>query len=116
MLRTLVLGAALMLAIPPVNAAETVRFAITDIEGLEQLQQEFGAMEKALEKSTGLEIDLIAVSSRTAAVEAMNSDLVDFVLTGPAEYVVMKELTDAKIVVGWQRPDYFRPDCCSCEG
>ncbi|ADZ71259.1 PhnD/SsuA/transferrin family substrate-binding protein [Polymorphum gilvum] len=28
-------------------------------------------------------------------------------LTGPAEYVVIKQLTDAQIVVGWQRPDYF---------
>jgi phosphonate transport system substrate-binding protein len=29
------------------------------------------------------------------------------VLTGPAEYVVIKELTDSRIVVGWQRPNYF---------
>lgn len=37
----------------------------------------------------------------------MNAGQVNFVLTGPAEYVVMKELTDAQIVVAWQRPDYF---------
>ena len=37
----------------------------------------------------------------------MNSGQVDLVLTGPAEYVVMKELSQPKIVVAWQRPDYF---------
>ena len=99
----------LRLAVAPllVSAAETVKLAVTDIEGLEALQQEFGAFEKALEKSTGLDLELFPVSSRTAAVEAMNAEQVDFVLTGPAEYVVLKELTEPKIVAGWQRPDYF---------
>ncbi len=87
--------------------AEPVRFAVTDIEGLEALQQEFGAFEAKLEEVTGLDIALFPVSSRTAAVEAMNAGQVDLVLTGPAEYVVMKELSNPRIVVGWQRPDYF---------
>ncbi len=88
-------------------AADKVRFAVTDVEGLEALQQEFGPFEKALEETTGLDIELFPVSSRTAAVEAMKSGQVEFVLTGPAEYVVIKELADPRIVVGWQRPDYF---------
>ncbi len=96
-----------LLIFSTVAAAETVKFAVTDIEGLEYLQQEFGEFESALEKATGLEIDLFPVSSRTAAVEVMNANKVDLVLTGPAEYVVIKELTDPEIVVAWQRPDYF---------
>lgn len=100
------LAAAFLLAASPV-LADSVRFAVTDIEGLEVLQQEFGAFEKALEKSTGLEIELFPVSSRTAAVEAMNAGKVDLVLTGPAEYVVLKEVNDPVIVVAWQRPNYF---------
>lgn len=96
-----------MLALASQAHAETVKFAVTDIEGLEVLQQEFGAFEKALEKSTGLDVELFPVSSRTAAVEALKAEQVDFVLTGPAEYVVIKALTNAKIVVAWQRPDYF---------
>jgi len=91
----------------PVFAAEPVKFAVTDIEGLEALQQEFGAFEGALEEATGLEIELYSVASRTTAVEALNSGQVDLVLTGPAEYVVMKELSQPRIVVAWQRPDYF---------
>ncbi|MGF1476179.1 MAG: PhnD/SsuA/transferrin family substrate-binding protein [Geminicoccaceae bacterium] len=95
-----------LLAATPVMA-EDLSFAVTDIEGLEVLQQEFGAFETALEEATGLSFELFAVNSRTAAVEAMNADQADFVLTGPAEYVVIKELAEPEIVVGWQRPDYF---------
>ncbi len=100
------LTAAAVLAACPVLAQDVV-MAVTDVEGLEQLQQEFGAVEAALEESTGLAVELFPVSSRTAAVEAMRSGQVNFVLTGPAEYVVMKELVDPQIVVAWQRPDYY---------
>ena len=114
MLRSLLFAAALTFA--PQALAETVKFAVTDVEGLETLQQEFGAFEAALEASTGLEIDLYPVNSRTAAVEAMNADQVDFVLTGPAEYVVIKELTDPRIVVAWQRPNYFAQIVVTADG
>lgn len=104
-MRIFVLLSSLLLS--GIAAAEPVKFAVTDIEGLEYLQQEFGEFENALEQATGLDIELFPVNSRTAAVEAMNANKVDLVLTGPAEYVVIKELTDPEIVVAWQRPDYF---------
>jgi phosphonate transport system substrate-binding protein len=37
----------------------------------------------------------------------MAADQVDFVLTGPAEYVVFQARLKAVPVVGWSRPDYF---------
>jgi phosphonate transport system substrate-binding protein len=88
-------------------AAEKVRFAITDVEGLEQLQTEFGPFRDKLQQLTGLEIEFQPVSSRTSAVEAMNSGQIDLALTGPSEYVVMHQLTKGDAIVGWQRPDYF---------
>lgn len=105
MFRAMIVATAMVVTTSAV--ADPVRFAVTDIEGLEALQQEFGAFENALEESSGLEIELFPVSSRTAAVEALNSGKVELVLTGPAEYVVMKELADPTIVVGWQRPNYY---------
>lgn len=116
MIRTLLAAAAIFAASTTAQAADPIRFAVTDIEGLEALQQEFSAFEKALEEITGLEVELFPVNSRTAAVEAMKAEQIDFVLTGPAEYVVIKELTDAKIVVGWQRPDYFSQIVALSEG
>ena len=108
MLRKLIATAALAALLPATAAsADTIRMAVTDIEGAEALLAEFGAFEVALEEVTGLDLELFPVGNRTAAVEALVSGQVDFVLTGPAEYVVIKHLTDAEIVVGWQRPDYF---------
>jgi phosphonate transport system substrate-binding protein len=37
----------------------------------------------------------------------MAADQVDFVLTGPAEYVVFNARLDAQPVVTWNRPDYY---------
>ena len=102
MFRIILIG--LALAFASLTLAQTVKLAVTDIEGLEALQQEFKAFEEVLETSTGLDIELFPVSSRTAAVEATNQGQVDLILTGPAEYVVIKELTESEIVVAWQRP------------
>jgi phosphonate transport system substrate-binding protein len=87
--------------------ADPIRMGVTDISGLEMLQAEFGAFRDALSRATGQEVEFYPVSSRTAAVEAMRSGRVDFVLTGPAEYVVFRKLADARPVVGFSRPDYY---------
>jgi phosphonate transport system substrate-binding protein len=89
------------------NAQDTIRFAVTDIDGLEALQTEMGPFKDALEKVSGLKVELFAVSGRTVAVEAMAADQVDFVLTGPAEYVVFNARLKAQPVVTWNRPDYY---------
>ena len=119
MLRSILSAAVIALATPALAAsaqAEPVKFAVTDIEGLETLQQEFAAFEQALEETTGLEIELFPVSSRTSAVEAINQGQVDLVLTGPAEYVVIKALTDVQIVAAWQRPNYFAQIVVKADG
>jgi len=89
------------------SAQDTIRFAVTDIDGLEALQTEMGPFKDALEKVSGLKVELFAVSGRTVAVEAMAADQVDFVLTGPAEYVVFNARVQAVPVVTWDRPDYY---------
>jgi phosphonate transport system substrate-binding protein len=74
-------AAAVVAAVLPLSAmAQEIEFAVIDIEGLEALQQEFGAFEEI----TGLEVTLFPVNSRTAAVEALTAEHVHFVLTGPA--------------------------------
>lgn len=88
-------------------AQETIRFAVTDIDGLETLQREMGPFKDAFEAASGLKVEFFPVSGRTVAVEAMASDQVDFVLTGPAEYVVFNARLNAQPVVTWNRPDYY---------
>jgi phosphonate transport system substrate-binding protein len=88
-------------------AAQTkIRFAVTDVDGLESLQREYGPFAAAFEKASGFKLDFFPVSGRTAAVEAMAADQVDFVLTGPAEYVVFNARLKAQPVVVWTRPNY----------
>jgi phosphonate transport system substrate-binding protein len=104
--RRLVLAAAVVLTALPAFAQERIRFAVTDIDGMESLQREFGPFKETFEKVSGLKVDFFAVSGRTAAVEAMNAGQVDFVLTGPAEYVVFNARLKAQPVVVWERPNY----------
>jgi phosphonate transport system substrate-binding protein len=90
-----------------IMAEDTVDFIITDLEGLEEVQREFGPFKDLLEEKTGLTIKFYPVTSRTAAVEAVKARKADFVLTGPAEYVVIRKLTNCEPVIGFSRPDYF---------
>lgn len=101
------LGLGLTLAAGSAHAAEAIRFAVTDLAGMEELQREFGAFRDVLAEKTGRDVTFFAVANRTAAVEAMNSKQVDFVLTGPAEYVVFRDRSKAEPVVGWSRPGYY---------
>ena len=87
--------------------ADTIKFAVTDISGLEELQVQYKAFVKVLEEITGDEVKFFPVNSRTVAVEALANGHVDFVLTGPAEYIVFRARAKAVPVVAWQRLDYY---------
>lgn len=90
-----------------VVSAETFKLAVTDVEGMEKLQLEWKGFKSALEKSTGYDFEFFPVSNRTAAAEALRAKRVDFVVTGPAEYVVINKMTQAEPLIGLGRPDYF---------
>ncbi|MCZ6591557.1 MAG: PhnD/SsuA/transferrin family substrate-binding protein [Alphaproteobacteria bacterium] len=87
--------------------AETIKFAVTDINGLEELQVHYGAFVSVLEEITGDKVKFFPINNRTAAVEALANGHVDYVLTGPAEYIVFRARAKAVPVVAWQRLDYF---------
>lgn len=87
-------------------AAETWNIAVTDVEGLERLQAEWGPFKEALEAASGETFEFFPVSSRTASAEALRGETVDFVITGPAEYIVINTLTQATPLIGFGRPDY----------
>jgi phosphonate transport system substrate-binding protein len=97
----------LLLVVPLAANAETIKLAVTDLVGLEELQREFGPFKAELQKATGYDIEFLPVTNRTAALEALRFKKVDFVLAGPAEYVVMKKRAQADVVVGLYRPDYY---------
>jgi phosphonate transport system substrate-binding protein len=104
--KSLILGLGLAAASAVAATAETWKLAVTDVEGMERLQLEWGPFKEALETATGETFEFYAVNSRTAAAEALRGETVDFVVTGPAEYVVINKLTKATPLIGLGRPDY----------
>jgi len=111
-------ASAALLAAPALAQSRTrLRFAVTDVDGAENLQREFGPFKTAFERVVpNVEVALFPVSGRTAAVEAMAANQVDLVLTGPAEYVVFHARLRVQPVVVWQRPDYFSQVVVLAEG
>ena len=65
-------AAAATIAVTPV-AAENLKLAITDVEGLEQLLTDWGPFKQALEAASGQTFEFFPVSSRTAAAEALRA-------------------------------------------
>ena len=105
-LRSVLAGAVLAVSAAFAAHAETWKLAVTDVEGMERLQLEWGPFKEALETATGETFEFFAVNSRTAAAEALRGETVDFVVSGPAEYVVINKLTNATPIIGLGRPDY----------
>lgn len=85
---------------------EPLRFSDTGVEGLETLVLEFEDFRAALEEATGLAVEFQPMASRTAAATALEYDDLDVLLTGPAEYVVLKQEADAIPLVGVTRENY----------
>lgn len=103
---SLIIGLGLAATTAFAAAADTWKLAVTDVEGMERLQLEWGPFKSALEEATGDTFEFFPVNSRTAAAEALRGETVDFVVSGPAEYVVINKLTDATPLIGLGRPDY----------
>lgn len=104
--KSVLLGLGLAAASAVSTFADTWKLAVTDVEGMERLQLEWGPFKDAMEAATGDSFEFFAVNSRTAAAEALRGKTVDFVVSGPAEYVVINKLTDATALIGLGRPDY----------
>ncbi len=104
--KSILMGTVLAVLAASAAVAETWSIAVTDVEGLERLQAEWGPFKTALEAVTGETFEFFPVSSRTAAAEALRGETVDFVITGPAEYIVINTLTEATPLIGFGRPDY----------
>ena len=89
------------------RAAETIHFVDTGMEGLEQLQVEFGPFRDALAEITGLKVEFFPLNNGAAAAEAMRDKDIDFALAGPSEYVILRSRTKAVPVVAFSRVDYY---------
>ena len=98
---------------PSGSQLKKLRFTVTDALGIKELQRDYGALQAALKEILQTEIELVPVESYTAAASALQSDQLDFVLTGPSEYVVMRARTNAVPIIGITRQNYRTVICVS---
>lgn len=95
------------------SSREQLRFTVTDVQEFETLQQDYGALQTVLQEIIEKPIELVAFESYTAAAAALQLGQVELVLTGPAEYVVIRARTNAVPLIGITRPNYRSIICVS---
>jgi phosphonate transport system substrate-binding protein len=86
---------------------DNLKFAITDVKGLEKLDQDYGTLKQVLSEILAVNIEFFPVESYTAAISALQLNQVNLVLAGPSEYVLIKEKTNAIPIIAITRPNYF---------
>jgi phosphonate transport system substrate-binding protein len=89
-----------------VNEPETLEFAVTDVQGAEDLQQNYQTFRTVLGEVLEKKIELFPVDNYIAAAVALQSGQLKLALTGPSEYVIMRARTNAVPIIAITRPDY----------
>lgn len=84
-----------------------LRFAVTDIAGLEELQREFTQFEEVLTRHAQVRLKFYPVSDRNIVIEAFKRKNIDIALAGPAEYVVINKRVGGTPVVALERENYY---------
>lgn len=97
----------LLAAATSASAVQPLRFAVSDILGLEQVRNEWGAFADKLTAISGIELQFVPMRGRDDAFLALSQKRVDLVLAGPAEYVAIRNKTQAVPVAGFSRPEYY---------
>ncbi|NEQ98808.1 MAG: phosphate/phosphite/phosphonate ABC transporter substrate-binding protein [Cyanothece sp. SIO2G6] len=89
------------------NHPERLRFAVTDVQGLETLETDYAPFRQALEKVVGIPIEFFPVENFIAAAPALLSGTVDLVFAGPSEYLILQAKTEARPLIAVTRPEYY---------
>ncbi len=91
---------------PPATAPEKLRFAVTDVHNLEELNRDFGPFRQTLGEVLQVQVEFFTVANFTEAVPALLSNRIDLIMAGPSEYVLLNARANAVPVVGVTRPNY----------
>lgn len=113
-LKTLALTSTLALLAAGTASAQNVadvcpnplKMADTGIEGMGVLEEAFAPFAAKFQEVTGVELALYSLSNRTAAGTALQFDEVDFVFSGPSEFVLFQTLAPLDVLFSIERPSY----------
>lgn len=85
---------------------QSLRFAVTDVSGLEDLKRDFENFRTVLEEVLNIKIKFFPVDNPTAAAPALLSGKVDIVFAGPSEYIILNARAKAVPIIAIRRKDY----------
>ncbi len=91
---------------PLLKEKDKLLFAVSDVQGLEELQRDYGPFRTALEEVLETKIEFFPVDNFLEVATALQLALVDLVLAGPSEYTIVRARTNAMPIVALTRPNY----------
>lgn len=106
------LGGCTAATTPPPTASFTIspptqlRFAVTDISGLDDLKQNYEAFRTALEEITEIPVSFYPVPNYSAAAPALLANDLDLAFAGPSEYLLLRARAQAEPLVEITRQNY----------
>ncbi|GAB4147673.1 MAG: hypothetical protein Fur0046_26010 [Cyanobacteria bacterium J069] len=74
---------------------QQLRFAVTDVHGLDELKEKYDPFRAALEAVLETSIEFFPVDDLLMAASALQADQLDLVWAGPSEYVTIHARTQA---------------------
>ncbi|NES07226.1 MAG: PhnD/SsuA/transferrin family substrate-binding protein [Okeania sp. SIO2F4] len=81
-------------------------FAVSDVQGLEELQGDYGQFRTAWEEVLETKIEFFPVDNFLEVATALQLALVDLVLAGPSEYTLVRARTNSMPIVALTGPNY----------
>ena len=90
-----------------VNQPDSLRFTVTDLSGVDELERDFGVFRQALKEVLGIPVEFYPVENYSAAAPALLANELDFAMAGPSEYLLLRARANAIPIVGVTRPKYY---------
>lgn len=84
-----------------------LKFAVTDLSGLEELEQNFEPFRQELEKVIGIPISFYPVPNYSAAAPALLANDLDLAFAGPSEYLLLRARAQSEPLVEVSRQNYY---------
>ncbi|WP_242054873.1 phosphate/phosphite/phosphonate ABC transporter substrate-binding protein [Nostoc flagelliforme] len=88
------------------TAPKKLKFAVTDVAGIKDLQRDYEVFRTTLEGILGIKIEFFPVENPTAAAPALLSREVDIVFAGPSEYLILNARAKAIPIIAIERNNY----------
>ncbi|MBG1266558.1 phosphate/phosphite/phosphonate ABC transporter substrate-binding protein [Nostoc sp. WHI] len=89
-----------------ITAPKNLKFSVTDVVGMEDLQRDYGLFRTTLEEILETKVEFFPVENPTAAAPALLSREVDIVFAGPSEYLILNARAKAIPIIAIERSSY----------